>query len=428
MPAQTLKVWLDQYSHYVPVGELQRVEDLHSEAVFLYNKDYLARAGSKPLSLSLPLTDEPVDMQITRAFFGGLMPDGALRRQLAREERFDSGDFYSFIELLNNETLGALIFTANNQRPGADAAYKEFTAADLRNFAQSPLSQGIPVLKESRLSLAGAMAKIGLYKHQDTWMLPVGAAPSTHIIKVCNEYPGLVYNEAICLRAAKLCGLRVPDFELIDVGLKTPLLAIKRYDRDIPKIPRTICGLPVPKRLHQEDCCQAMGRDEIFKYEANTADYVSDIKMLVMSVAKVPFLELDEFVKQLSFDFFIGNCDNHAKNYAFLYSEDLASAGISPHYDCVSTTIYPALDTKMGISFSPKRDINGIESKDVAATMKKLYGSKQRGLEIFTRIGTGIQDCLAQSCDDLSKEYGVAVKKVAEQIIEQCQTRIGQVL
>ncbi|MBC7962010.1 MAG: HipA N-terminal domain-containing protein [Steroidobacteraceae bacterium] len=51
---------------------------------FRYDGEYLARSGALPLSRLLPLREAAFDDSATRAFFANLLPEGEIRRQVAR--------------------------------------------------------------------------------------------------------------------------------------------------------------------------------------------------------------------------------------------------------------------------------------------------------------------------------------------------------
>ena len=54
------------------------VEDANSEYTFTYDRDYLAKTQAIPVSLTLPLTAEPIKSRELPSFFDGLIPEGWL--------------------------------------------------------------------------------------------------------------------------------------------------------------------------------------------------------------------------------------------------------------------------------------------------------------------------------------------------------------
>ena len=59
----------------IPAGTIREDE---SGFVFAYDKEYLSRADAQPVSLTLPLRDEPYVSQVMFPFFDGLIPEGWL--------------------------------------------------------------------------------------------------------------------------------------------------------------------------------------------------------------------------------------------------------------------------------------------------------------------------------------------------------------
>lgn len=116
-------------------------------------------------------------------------------------------------------------------------------------------------------SLAGSQAKIALHRSSDgKWFEPSGLAPSTHILKPAGtRFSDSAVNECLCALAAGRLGLDVPKVELMDVD--GPIICTERFDRDLSNSVRAVDGLPVPARLHQEGCCQALGIVPERKYE-----------------------------------------------------------------------------------------------------------------------------------------------------------------
>lgn len=53
------------------------------------------------------------------------------------------------------------------------------------------------------MSQTGASGKVGLYYDEEKWYLPIGEAPSTHIVKQSHvRLKRIVANEQLCLLTA----------------------------------------------------------------------------------------------------------------------------------------------------------------------------------------------------------------------------------
>lgn len=236
---------------------------------------------------------------------------------------------------------------------------------------------------ELRLSLSGAQSKVAWYLPEEVdardaalsdWKLPLGTAPSSHIVKVARRgREELAYNELVCMEIARRCGFATPDVALIP---EIPgAIAVKRYDR----VPLGEGGL---LRLHQEDFCQARGLPLYLKYaDAHPeVSYVQVIAKLVDAVSERPAQERLEMARRLLFHYLIGNSDNHLKNYSFLYSEDWKHRALAPLYDltCIPLTGY---STKMAFALGAHRELSDITADDLARTAEDIRVSRKAAKE-----------------------------------------------
>src|ERR1035438_3027598 len=70
-----------------------------------------------------------------------------------------------------------------------------------------------------RLSLAGAQDKVAVRMENGEVSLPLGGAPSTHILKPAVErFDGVVFNEALCMKLAAEAGLPAASVETMNVN------------------------------------------------------------------------------------------------------------------------------------------------------------------------------------------------------------------
>lgn len=241
-----------------------------SEVSFAYDAAYLDDADAAAVSLSLPLREEPFAEAEASPFFAGLAPEGDMRRLVGDFIR--STSFAKMLERLNNESIGALVFAPDGEEPDLPGSYEPIGTGELTRFRDSPSEVSFEMGMASRLSLAGAQSKVGLYHVGDDplegWYVPQGAAPTTHIVKAPTRvFPNQTVNEALCLESARLCGFDAAGWELIDLPGGEPLLAVRRFDRMLPDGAWGTGELPRPQRLHQEDLCQATALMPEMKYE-----------------------------------------------------------------------------------------------------------------------------------------------------------------
>ena len=321
---------------------------------FRYDTDYRGPAVSQ----SLPVQAEAHPHSLCRAVFGGLLAEGDARDALARNLGVSAGNDYALLKALGGDCAGALVLLepgvefpiAPKLKPLAD---QELDAL-LRELPQRPLAadsrDGI------RLSLAGAQPKVPVVM-VDTgeFALPLNAAAATtHIIKPePSRFPGLVDNEAFCMELARAVALPAASASRHLSATGLPYLLVERYDRDVTADPI--------RRLHQEDVCQATGRPSDRKYQAEGGPGVADTVSLLRACSAVPAQELATFWRALVFNWLIGNCDAHAKNFSLLY--DAGAPTLAPLYDLVSTVVYPELTDRLAMSIDGARTIKEVNAE-----------------------------------------------------------------
>lgn len=414
-----LNIWRDLYGGHDLAGSLWR--DENRSITFQYNPDY----DGEPISVALPLQENPFSEQETRAFFAALNPEGPARQNLVKIVRMDDSEYAPLLERLNDETVGALVFATPGKEPGEDESYLPIGQDFFEMLSESPTSAAVKTLAETRLSLSGAMAKVGLFYDEENreWHLPLGSAPSNFIVKAGGTlFPHETINEAICLDVARRCDFPAADAHLIETA-SAPLLAVKRYDRIDPDDPRHIDGHAAPLRLHQEDFCQACSLDSMWKYEPTDGHYLNRIVSTASRCCDNSFGEAQLLLDYVVFDYLIGNCDNHLKNYALLYGANWRSKEMAPLYDVLCTTIYPNLLTEMGVSLSPSRSIFGLSRKGLESAIEGAGLPVKIGMGNFDELAGQIVGAIEESRDRLIAEGFPAAQQVADLIIDGTRKR-----
>jgi len=118
---------------------------------------------------------------------------------------------------------------------------------------------------------------------------------------------------------AKKCGMNVPDFRLIK-GKKNNYFAIKRFDREDKK------------KIHMISVAALLECD----FSSPCLDY-KDLLKLVKVLSPKDILEM---YRRMVFNVIFDNQDDHAKNFSFLYDENLKSYTLSPAYDLTPGKTY----------------------------------------------------------------------------------------
>ena len=73
---------------------------------FAYDEDYLRSENASPVSLTLPLRDEPYDSGTLFSFFDGLIPEGWLLGVVSRNWKIDTKDRFGLLLVACKDGIG----------------------------------------------------------------------------------------------------------------------------------------------------------------------------------------------------------------------------------------------------------------------------------------------------------------------------------
>ena len=355
---------LDVYLHNELVGHL--IQDDGGQMGFDYTESWLQKPGATPLSQSLPLRKECFTRNECRGFFAGILPEESNREIIARNLGISARNDYAMLEQIGGECAGAVTFVpAGENLPERNYGYRTLSsqelAAILKELPKRPLLAGEEGI---RLSLAGAQDKVAVRMEGNEISLPLGGAPSTHILKpAVKRFAGVVFNEALCLNLAAAARLPTAKVETRSVeGIE--YLQVERYDRIHRQNPG---GSPSLERLHQEDFCQAQGIVSETKYQKEGGPSLGQCFALLREVSTAPVIDLSRLLDAVIYNFLVGNNDAHGKNFSLLY-HGVGTANqeirFAPLYDVVSTTYYPELSKVMAMKIGEEYSSDKVTPKN----------------------------------------------------------------
>jgi len=413
-----MKRKLDVYLHQHLVGNL--VHDEHGQMMFDYDKSWLTNASAFALSRSLPLIKEHFNRNDCRGFFAGLLPDESKREIIARNLGISAMNDFAMLEQIGGECAGAVTFIpAGNKLPKRDDTYRALTdkqlAEILRTLPRRPLLAGEEGI---RLSLAGAQDKIAVRVFGGHISIPLGGAPSTHILKPAIErFKGLVLNEALCMKLAHAIGMNTASVETGKVeGID--YLLVERYDRsvssDTPGGPETV------KREHQEDFCQALGIVPESKYQNEGGPSLKQCFGLVRETSSAPVIDLRALLDSVIFNFLIGNHDAHGKNFSLLYTAEQQTR-LAPLYDVLSTTHYPELSPKMAMKIGGEY----VAAKITATHFEQMAQEAGLAKPMVKRRVPELAELILSKIPEVTTNHPV-VRAVAKLIQGNCERTIGK--
>lgn len=406
MTELSLDVRLDGFAE--PAGVLVRSK--HGALAFAYTSRHLVRADALPLSLSLPLTDEPYDDIVTRAFFDNLLQerDDALADVMAREG-LARDDIAGLLLHLGKDCPGALSVLAAGAPPvkvpgDFTTDYAALGDEKLVAIAKSLQERRrLPAGTSDPSPLAGVQSKIALAQLPDGRLAepsPGTGAPTTHILKVPDrQHPRDAAYEAAALDLSRTLGFETSEAAVVVIGDVEALL-VRRFDRALDAEGRVV-------RLHQEDFAQALGLPAVLKYERHgTVGRRFDVAGIrrVLDATANPVDERDRFIQATLFDLMIGNVDSHAKNFALLHlSRDRVR--VAPRYDLLPTRLDPTLTDELAFKIGAATTLAAITEADFFAYLEALgvRGAAARR-RITERHARTLADALSATFAELTRK------------------------
>lgn len=315
-------------------------QDPSGQLGFAYHESWRTAAGAYPLSFSLPLPRARYGDGPIRAYLEGLLPDNSgILERWGRKFSVSPRNAFALLEHLGEDCPGAVQIVPPDRvaeiRNQAQPAIDWLTTSDVAERLRAlRLDQATGRLDQDtgQFSLPGAQAKTALLLEDGRWGVPSGRVPTTHILKPpSGRFPGFAENEHVCLRLAAALGLPVAHSEVMRFDDEVAFVS-ERYDR------KRIAAGQV-SRIHQEDCCQALGVSPTIKYENEGGPGIVAMVDLLRSHSTAPDADVTTFIEAVALNWILGGTDAHAKNFSLLVGSE--SVRLAPLYDLISAFPYP---------------------------------------------------------------------------------------
>ena len=335
-----------------------------SEFAFQYAADWLEESDRFPLSLSLPLGAQIQARGPTRAFFQNLLPEGGIRQAICQRLGISIANDFALLTAIGGDCAGALSIAASRAE-SLDPAYRPLPEKEFSQWlAAWPVYSSAAALGGVRLSMAGAQDKLPVYLNGDSLFIPLGDAPSSHLLKLpSRDFAHLPANEFLLNQLAASAGLPVVEASLMKVET-AEICQVTRYDRRVVADEGLV-------RIHQEDLCQALGIRADMKYESEGGPSFKACLDLVTRHCTDPMPATAALVDWLLFNLLTGNADGHAKNLALIH-ETRDRLSLAPFYDLVCTRAYDRLDRRLAMSIGGNFDPGTIGPKDFEGLAKDI--------------------------------------------------------
>ena len=350
--ADELNVWMN--------GQLVGVwsQTRSNTAVLKYDPGWLTSSKSRALSLSLPITAGAATLRGDKVqnYFDNLLPDSnAIRDRIRARYGVHTSGAFELLTAIGRDCVGAVQLLPKDQEPigwdkiqGEPLSESQVAKILRAAYSDAPLGQRTEAYDHFRISIAGAQEKTALLRYGSKWYRPLGATPTTHILKlplglVANraDMRDSVENEWVCSKILDALKFHVAPTEMGTFEGQR-VLVVERFDRCWQGADRTEVNRrgfkPGPDawiaRVPQEDFCQVAGLPPTKKYEADGGPGMSKC-LEYLSGSKNAAQDRAHFVlTQLAF-WMLAAIDGHAKNFSI----SLLAGGeycLTPLYDVLS--------------------------------------------------------------------------------------------
>ena len=377
------------------IGELSEFED---QMRFSYALSWLDREEAFALSFSLPLQKDVFSTYLTRSFFENILAEEKIRIALGKKNKIDAEDEFTYLKEFGEDCAGAIqILRPEDAFKKPQVKRRSLGLDEINRYLDRREALYVAMEKKDgyRFSLAGAQDKLPVI-YDNGLYLPVDGQPSTHILKPPIEADGLKEtseNEYFCMRLAKLCGLNVPEVDLLPG--RYPLFLIERYDRTK--------GGPGVQRLHQQDFCQALGLTSKRKYETRGGPTFAELFLLVKERSEAKTRDLGQILDWLCFNILIGNNDSHAKNLSFLLRGGRWS--MAPYYDILSTAVYPDINSRFAFSIGGQDRVHLLRKKNFELLEQELGVARGALQKRLIKMGERIEENFIQASGGLERFF-----------------------
>ncbi|SEK96928.1 serine/threonine-protein kinase HipA [Stigmatella aurantiaca] len=328
----------------VSVGLLEQLEEW--EYRFSFDPLWL-RAQERGVLGQLFEDRKPHDIATTGhvpIWFSHLLPQGPLRRAVARQLAIDVEDEFDLLEFLGGDLPGAVVMVPGQPR-----------------LSQHPLPRprSAPALAEKlKFSLAGAQWKLSVRPGERGLTMPVRKGETGSWIAKFHDptFKDLPRVEFATMRWAHLAGVAIPafrqaqvsEFEELPEGIPTgdgTVFLIERFDRGAEG-----------QRIHIEDLAQVLDRPPGEPQYGGRYEHIA----AVLSYAAPD--DLRAFCERLVFCVLCGNTDAHLKNWSLIYP-DGRTPRLSPAYDLISSVLYAPefISDELALSLNHSRRFEDVD-------------------------------------------------------------------
>lgn len=325
---------------------------------FRYDEAWAASSNARALSLSLPLT---ADLELRGPhvdyYFDNLLPDSTqIRSRLRARFKTASIEAFDLLAAIGRDCVGAVQLLPPEEEP---VGWNRVDARPLSEREVETILRDVAVAKpmghdgqeDLRISLAGAQEKTALLRMAGSWFQPHRATPTTHILKLPlgivgnfrGDFSDSIENEWLCGQFLQEMELPVASSTIARFGEQRALV-VTRFDRRWIGLPgktdvverkdfKPGKGVWIA-RVPQEDFCQATGRPQTQKYQADGGPTIAEALELLANSGGAHIARTNFVLAQLAF-WLLAAVDGHGKNFSIFHRPG-GVYEMTPLYDVLS--------------------------------------------------------------------------------------------
>jgi serine/threonine-protein kinase HipA len=84
------------------------IEEVGEEIRFAYSPEWLGKAGAVPVSLTMPLREQPYPSRVLHPFFENLLPEGWLLEVASKKLKISKDDAFGMLLATCSDCIGAV--------------------------------------------------------------------------------------------------------------------------------------------------------------------------------------------------------------------------------------------------------------------------------------------------------------------------------
>lgn len=399
----------------------------HGPPKFQYVDDWIKSDAGRVLSLSLPFQagNSPHEGAVVENYFENLLPENKeIRERLQHKFGVGSARAFDLLTEIGRDCVGAVQILPESSEPEgwnqiqSEALLDEQVEKALKNVVSTKLPGQAD--EDFRISIAGAQEKTALLWRDGGWHKPLGATPTTHILKLPLGLVGhmradlgaSVENEWLCSKIMGAYGLEVAHCDYKVFG-ETKALIVERFDRKESDQGEYFLRIP------QEDMCQAMGVAPASKYEAEGGPGMRQIMELLRGSSHHEHDRRAFFKAQILF-WMLAATDGHAKNFS-IFHQRKGLYRMTPLYDVLSA--WPIIgkganhlqwqDAKLAMAFRTKN-----AHYELSYIQRRHFNSVAAKLGLGANAEDIIDEILQDTPHVIEKVQGMLREGFPEQVAE----------